>query len=304
MSLFSIKGIFSRRLTAPAVIALVMCGPVDAPAQTAPADPNAAAIAALRTYELPDQTASARLPSDWQVVATGVGFIQAKGPNGELAFFGVMIPAKDASPTSLSSTGIVQPYATDPEQKFLESINWMRAGNGKPPVTAQFYSDTPISEPAAFGQCANITAVLNGVAAVETDFCSLPEDGQGNYRNFFKAVGLPLGEARAERSLLEAILASYRLNTQAIGRQHAAVTTAPAASRAPAGGSVSSVVSEENSLVAGALMMKEANAINEETFAGERGMDNSVSDFDHGVLRGQTPVYAQGAPEPLFWVGN
>jgi hypothetical protein len=34
------------------------------------------------------------------------------------------------------------------------------------------------------------------------------------------------------------------------------------------------------------------------------GMDNSVNNFDHGVLRGQTPIYAQGMPQPVFWVGN
>jgi hypothetical protein len=98
---------------------------------------------------------------------------------------------------------------------------------------------------------------------------------------------------------MEAILASFRLNMQAIQRQHAAAPANPAPS-----GSVSSTVSAENSLIAGQLMMQEANAINAETFAGMQGMDNSVNNFDHGVLRGQTPIYAQGMQQPLFWVGN
>jgi len=272
-------------------------------AQTAP-DPNAAAIAALQTYELPDQTASARLPADWKVVATGVGFIQARGPNGELALFGVMIPAKDGSPAGgspvgVSATGITQPYATDPEQKFLASINWLRDRNGKPPVQAQFLSSTPVTAPPAFGTCNNIVAILNGAVGVETDFCSLPVDASGNYRNYLKAVGLPLRDARQERTLMEAILASFRLNMHSIQRQHAAAPANPAPS-----GSVSSTVSAENSLIAGQLMMQEANAINAETFAGMQGMDNSVNNFDHGVLRGQTPIYAQGMQQPLFWVGN
>lgn len=262
--------------------------PVAASAQSAP-DPNAAAIAALQTYELPDQTASARLPADWHVVATGVGFIQARGPNGELALFGVMIPAG----------GITQPYDSDPEQKFLAAINWLRAHNNKPAVQAQFISSTPITAPPAFGSCNNIVAILNGAVGVETDFCALPADASGNYRVYFKAVGLPLAQAKQERTLMEAILASFRLNMQAIGKQHAAAPANPAPS-----GSVSSTVSAENSLIAGQLMMQEANAINAETFAGEQGMDNSVNNFDHGVLRGQTPIYAQGMQQPVFWVGN
>jgi hypothetical protein len=264
-------------------------------AQTTP-DPNAAAIAALQTYELPDQTASARLPADWHVVQTGVGFIQARGPQGEFALFGVMIPAQDASPTAISPTGLTQPYTTDPEQKFLESINWMRARNGKPQVQAQFYGSTPITAPPGFGTCTNILAIFNGALATETDFCSLPADSTGKYRNFFKAVGLPVQEAKQERTLMEAILASFRLNESAIKAAH----NAPP----PATGSVSSTISAENSLAAGALMMQEANAINAQTFAGMQGMDNSVNNFDHGVLRGQTPIYAQGMQQPVFWVGN
>jgi hypothetical protein len=95
---------------------------------------------------------------------------------------------------------------------------------------------------------------------------------------------------------MEAILASFRLNESAIK----AARNAPP----PASGSVSSTISTENSLAAGALMMQEANAINAQTFAGMQGMDNSVNNFDHGVLRGQTPIYAQGMQQPVFWVGN
>jgi len=286
-----------------AAFAAFACGvvlvltPIPAFAQ-ATSDPNAAAIAALQTYELPDHTASARLPTDWNVVATGVGFIQARGPHGELGLFGVTIPAKDGSPDALSAQGITQAYATDPRQKFLSSINWIRARNGKPAVQAQFYGSTAIQAPPGFGNCFNILAVLNGAVAVESDFCSLPEDASGNYRNFFKAVGLPVQSAKQERSLMEAILASYRLNIKPMQAQSATARTA-----AP-GGSVSSTVSAENSLVAGQLMMEEANAINAQTFAGMQGMDNSVNNFDHGVLRGQTPIYAQGMPQPVFWVGN
>jgi hypothetical protein len=275
-------------------------------AQTLAPDPNAAAIAALQTYELPDQTASVRLPSSWRVTSTGVGFVQAQGPNGELALFGVMVPAKNGAALNISPAGLVQPFNADPEQKFLASINWVRQRNGKPSVQAQFYSKDPVSAPAAFGTCTNITAILAGSAAVETDFCSLPMDASGAYRNFFKVVGLPAQSAKQERSLMEAILASYRLNIQAVQKQQAAAkSSAPATASAPkAGASLASAVSAQNSLLAGQLMIAQANAINSATFAGMRASDASVSNFDHGVLRGQTPIYAAGVPQPVFWVGN
>ena len=279
-------------------VVLIATGAGKALAQTQSTDPNAGAIAALQTYELPDQTASVRLPATWVVVATGVGFIQAKGPNGELALFGVMVPARNAAPAEPSPAGITLPYTTDPTEAFLELINWIRARNGKSMVQAQFFSNTPIAAPPAFGRCRNMTAILNSAVAVETDFCSLPVDSAGNYRNFFKVVGLPVRAAKQERSLMEAILASYRLNMAAIKRQQSAAPPAQAA------GSVSSTASAENSLLAGQLMIEEANAINAETFASEQGVDNSVSNFDHGILRGETPIYAQGMSQPLFWVGD
>jgi hypothetical protein len=263
------------------------------------ADPNAAAIAALQTYETPDHTASVRLPPNWQVVATGVGFVQARGPNGEMALFGVMIPARDGDSTVLGQRGITQPYATDPTQKFLASVNWIRQHNGKPAVQARFYSSSPIQAPPAFGTCSKMTAVLNGAVAVETDFCSLPKDNAGNYRNFFKVVGLPVQAAMQERTLMEAILASYRLNMKAVQAKRAAANT-----QAPPQGSAASIISMQNSLMANQLMTEEANAINQETINAEEGSDNSFNNFDHGVLRGETPVYGQGDPQPLFWVGG
>ena len=290
-------------LAAGIVAAVSAAGASPALAQTTAADPNAAAIAALQTYELPNQTASARLPAGWQVVATGIGFIQARGPNGELALFGVMLPAHNASSPGSPQQGLTMPYASDPEQMFLQSINWIRAHNGKSPVQAQFIREKTIAAPPAFGTCTNLIAVLNGVVAVESDFCALPMDSAGNYRVFFKAVGLPVGEARQERTLLEAILASYRLNMQAI-KQHRMAAPPAQSGGNYSGGSVAATVSAGNSLMAQQLMMEEANAINQETINNERASDQSFEDFDHGVLRGETPIYADGDPEPVFWVGD
>jgi hypothetical protein len=269
-------------------------------AQMTASDPNEAAIRGLQTYELPDQTASVRLPPSWQVFATGVAFIQAKGPNGELAIFGAMVPAQDSSAAGSSSTALTQAYSADPAAKFLASLNWIRARDGKPPLQGRLLGETRIKNaPAAFGQCTNVIGILNGGTAAEADFCSLPEDAAGNYRNFFKAVGLPLREARQERSLMEAILASYRLNLHAIQGEHEAIGVAP-----PASASASSIMSAENAQTAPGLAMAEAQAINNETLRGELGSDDSVTNFTNGVLNGDTPVYMEGQSEPFAWIGN
>jgi capsule polysaccharide export protein KpsE/RkpR len=63
-------------------------------------------------------------------------------------------------------------------------------------------------------------------------------------------------------------------------------------------------VSAQNSLLAGNLMLAQAQAIMNQTNSQIMGMQNSVNNFDHGVLRGDTPVYAQGQSQPLFWVGH
>jgi hypothetical protein len=38
--------------------------------------------------------------------------------------------------------------------------------------------------------------------------------------------------------------------------------------------------------------------------AGMNAANNSATNFDMGVIRGDTPVYAVGQSNPLFWIGN
>jgi hypothetical protein len=282
-----------------------------AAAQTAAASSAPAAVAALQTYELPNRTASIRIPPNFRVTATGVGFIEAIGPEGEIALFGVMVPAQNSPTTSLTPGGVLQPYTADAREKFLEAINWVRQHNGKPSVQARFVSSEAITAPAAFGQCSNMKAFLasNGrELAVETDFCALPMDSAGNYHDFFKAVGLPATLVQRERSLMEAILASYRLNLAAVRSTRSAANAAPVQAAQPqrwaASPSLSSIVSAQNSLLAGNLMMEQARAINAQTMRGMIGSNRSVDNFDHGILRGDTPIYAEGQSNPVFWVGH
>jgi hypothetical protein len=276
----------------------------------------------LKQYVLPDHTASVLLPPSWTVTQTGTAYISAQGPNGELAMFGVLIPAHDGTTTSITPTVLNQPYSADAQDKFTQSLAWVRTRNGKATVPIQFVSASPIAgTPAALGQCTKLTALLGpqGQLAVETDMCSMPVDQSGSYKNFFKLVAVSAAQAKQERSSLEAILGSYQLNPAALAQVQKSAGAAPkapgASSMAQSGTGAnansnsaltwSQAIAEVNAMkAANAMTTARANAINAATFGGMRAADASANNLDLGVIRGDTPVYAVGQSQPLFWIGN
>ena len=282
----------------------------------------------LKQYVLPDHTASVMLPDTWKVTQTGVALIIAQGPTGEMAMFGVLVPAHDGSATSVTPKVLNQPYSADPKDKFTQSLAWVRSHNGKSPVQIQFVAATPIPKtPPAFGTCTNLTALVSaggpGQLAVEADQCSMPVDGSGNYKNFFKVVGVAASQAKQERSTLEAILGSYQLNPAALqqvqngsaapkpGAGASASTTAQGTKANGNGNGNSSALTWAQAIAqvnamkqASAITTMKANAINSATMNSMIGANNSANNFDMGVLRGDTPVYAVGQSQPLFWIGD
>jgi hypothetical protein len=254
------------------------------------------------------------LPESWKVTQTGVAFISAQGPNGEMAMFGVLIPAHDGSTTSITPTVLNQPYSSDAKDKFTQSLAWVRTRSGKGAGPIDFKSETPIKNaPTAFGNCSNLTALLGaesqGQLAVEADLCSMPVDSAGNYKNFFKVIGVSAGLAKQERSSLEAILGSYQINPAALAQvQKTGSPAASSAQGAAANGSAltwAQAIAQVNAMKqASAITNMQANAINSATMNSMRGATNAANNFDMGVIRGDTPVYALGQSQPLFWVGN
>ncbi len=292
-----------------------------------PAPPTGAAAAGLKQYVLPDHTASVMLPATWKVTQTGVALIFAQGPNGEMAMFGALIPAHDGTTTSVTPTVLNQPYSAGAKDKFTQSLAWVRTRNGKGAVPIDFRSETPIKNPpTAFGNCSNLTALVGdasqGQVAVEADLCSMPVDSSGNYKNFFKVVGVSAALASQERASLEAILGSYQINAAALaqvqkagsapktGASAGAGAPRPAAQGASAAASNSALtwaqaIAQVNAMKqASAITNMRANAINAATMNSMIGSTDAANNFDMGVLRGDTPVYAVGQSQPLFWVGN
>lgn len=271
-----------------------------------------APLPALSPYVLPDKTASIKLPADWHVVQTGIAFIRAQGPNGELAMFGVVVPAHEAASTDITPGGVNQTYAAPLKDKFTQSMGWVLQRLGKSAVPVNILSDTSFKAPPAFGNCSNFTMLLgakSGIAA-EADFCSLPVDNTGNYKNFFKIVGLGSAHAKQERATLEAILASYQLNMTAIKQQQANAAhmpPAPTQNAAMPGGvpqnQGAALVSLQQQRMAMQLAQAQANAIQSSTAYAYRSSMQSADTFDHN-LRGDTAVYGSSGSQPLFWLSD
>jgi hypothetical protein len=203
-------------------LAALTLGPVGPAWANSSQSEQMVSIDPLTKYTLPDQTASVMLPEGWRVTYTGIAFIRAEGPKGELGFFGLVVPAHDGPPGSGPGAGahLNQPYSADTGDKIQQSINWIRAANGQSPVQVNVISKQPFSAPPEFGQCSRVLMTLGvqnlGTLNSEADFCSLPTDASGNYRNFIKIVAAPPDIAAAQRSTLEAVLASYMLNMKAV----------------------------------------------------------------------------------------
>ena len=287
------------------------------------------AIQPLTRYVLPDMTASVMLPEGWHVTQTGVAFIRAEGPKGELAMFGVTVPAHDAAgggaapPSPLS-----QPYSADAGDKLSQSITWVRAANHQSPVRVmKIYSKESFTAPPEFGSCSKLTATLavgRGVLDAEADLCSMPVDKDGNYTNFLKLVAVSPALARSERGTLEAVLASFVLNSKAVQKQTAQAAAQPArtaAATAPAGNLPANPMTPQGrqslqqqidaeikqggfSPQMVAAMRAQANANAMATMGPAlrqmRASNQAVDYFDRTVLRDQIPISIVN--QGTFWV--
>lgn len=293
----------------------------------ADSDPTIA-IQPLTKYVLPDKTASVMLPDGWHVTQTGVAYIRAEGPSGELAMFGVTVPAHDSAgggappPAPLS-----QPYSADAGDKLNQSISWVRAASHQSPVRViKIYSKESFSAPAEFGSCTKMTATLGvarGVLDAEADLCSMPVDKEGNYSNFLKLVAVSPALAKSERGTLEAVLASYILNMKAVQKHAAQPARQPAktAAAAPSGSTSANPMTPQGrqslqqqidaeikqggfSPQMVAAMRAQANANAMATMGPAirqmRASNQAVDYFDRSVLRDQIPVSI--ANQGIFWV--
>jgi hypothetical protein len=246
--------------------------PVLATGQTA-----APAATALKPYTAPDQSASAGVPSGWQVTGGSQTVIKMTGPQGENAVLGETIIAKNAAfqlgQKPANGVDFSMPYSATLAQKFTMAFQQAYAAAGQTLNQFAIVSSTPLQLPATLGQCSRFVAGYSGQTGpmkVLAVFCSLPLDSAGIYKNILLEGEAPAASAAQAAPVVQSIFQSYRIPTAWLQKKLAPFTAAPAASAA-------------NSAAAAA-------AINRSTLIGIQGADTSANCFDLSVLR-QTPTY-------------
>jgi hypothetical protein len=216
-----------RVATAAAVLAAVSAG--------ARGQESGGAAVKLQPYTAPDQSASAGVPSGWQVTKGGDTQIVMTGPQGETIFLGTAAVARNGpfQPGQGGGGGIdlTMPFGANLAQKFTMVLQQNAAIAGKPQPQISIMSGTPLKVPPVLGQCgriiANVTGGPKGPMTVGALMCSLPLDSGGVYKNFFKLASVPAAEAEKERATIKAVFASYRLPPAMIQRELAPFTGPP-----------------------------------------------------------------------------
>jgi hypothetical protein len=229
----------------------------------------------LTPYTAPDQTASAGVPAGWKVTKGGQTVIQMAGPKGEIVSLGTTIVARNAAfqPGQRAANGVdlSMPYSAPLAQKLAMVMQQSAAVSGRAVTQYALTSSTPLTLPAALGQCGRfVTSFTNpqGPMKMIAVFCSLPLDAGGLYKNIVLEAQAPAAVAAESAPAAQAIFTSYNIPAAWLQKKLAPVTV----------------------VVGSPVRPGAATAINGATMNGMIGADVSANCFSLGVLR-QTPNY-------------
>ena len=260
--------------TAPATLLAALfitagCHVAKQPAATTAANPSIQ----LQAYTAPDQSASAGVPSGWQVSAAKDTVIQMTGPHGETVFLGNTIVAKNgtfqAGQRGANGIELSMPYTATLAQKLTMIFEQNAAVSGKPAPQVTFDSATPIQVPPILGQCGRFVASSSadkGPVKLMGVYCSFPLDSGGAYKNVMLLAQAPTAVAAQSAPVAQAIFQSYRISPPWLQKKLAPFYAPPP--RMPAGGG--------------------GGGMNSSTLYGEESADTMANCFDLGVLR-ETP---------------
>ncbi len=230
----------------------------------------------LQPYTAPDQSASAGVPSGWQVTKGAETVIQMTGPQGETVFLGNTIVANNgafqAGQHGANGIDFSMPYTATLAQKLTMIFQQNAAVSGKPAPQVTFNSATPIQVPPILGQCGRFVASVSdakGPMKVMGVYCSFPVDSGGAYKNVMLLAQAPASVAAQSAPIAQAIFQSYRIPLAMLKKKLAPfyAPTPPMPVGVGGGG----------------------GGMNSSTILSEEGADNSANCFDLGVLR-ETPT--------------
>ena len=153
---------------------------------TTPATTTASPAIQLTPYTASDQSASAGVPSGWQVTMGQQTVIQMTGPQGETVSLGSTVVAKNAAfqPGQRPGNGIdiSMPYAATLPQKIAMILQQGTTISGKPFSQFTIASATPLQLPPTLGQCGRFVGGFTGQQGpmkLMAVFCSHYAGGAG-----------------------------------------------------------------------------------------------------------------------------
>jgi hypothetical protein len=232
--------------------------------------PAAKASVTLQPYTAPDQSASAGVPSGWQVTKGAETVIQMTGPQGETVFLGNTIVAKNgafqAGQRGANGIDLSMPYNAPLTQKLTMIFQQNAAISGKPAPQVTFTSATPIQVPPILGQCGRFVASSSadqGPVKLMGVYCSFPVDSGGAYKNVLLLAQAPTAVAAQSAPIAQAIFQSYRIPPAMLQRKLAPFY-APPPPMPPGGG---------------------GGGMNPSTLWAEQSTDTMANCFDLSILR-------------------
>ena len=275
MLILARKSLFWVAATVGSVLFLSPTAGCQATKPPAPAASPAAPATPLQPYTASDQSASAGVPSGWQVTKGASTVIQMSGPQGAAVSLGSTVVAQNGAfqvgQTGSNGVDMSMPYTATLAQKLTMMLEHTAAAAGKPAPQLTIDSATPLPLPAAVGQCGRFVADMTapqGAMKLLVVFCSLPLDSGGRYKNIMLLAQAPVAIAAQVAPTAQTIFQSYRIPPPWLQKK-----LAPFSPPAPPPGM---------SAAAAAAM------INRSTAMSMAGADNSANCFDLSVLR-ETP---------------
>ena len=206
----------SLRIAAVPVLLILFGTPAVVIARAQATSPAAAPIQ-LQPYTAPDKSASAGVPSGWQVTNAGSGSIAMAGPHGEAVNVKVIV-AHDG-PFQLGQKGpngvdLTMPSSAKLSDKLVMVLEQQAALEGMPVPQLKFLYAAPIKMPSGMGQCGMFA--ISAVGGVNPGdgmgiFCSLADSSAKFSKSFLMFGSAPTTIAAQTVPTVEAVLKSYKL---------------------------------------------------------------------------------------------
>lgn len=186
------------------------------PAPSAAADP-AAPVSTLGTYTAPDGSASAGLPTGWSITRAAETRISMTSASGETIDLGGTFVVRNAPyiPDQTPADGIdlSVPNSASLAEKFTDIVMTAQYVAKASPPHMTVTSSAPFTAHLGFS-CATLDGSYTGDKGAFTFraiVCSLPVDTGNTYKVISKYWQAPPALAGQDKSLAEAVLASYRV---------------------------------------------------------------------------------------------